>query len=435
MEGSCTYPFPTSELEKVLPQTILCKYDERKAEEFTAASGDELVRCPCCSFPALLHRDVKTFSCPNPGCQKETYRKCQGLWKEHTGLTCEELAKKDDVKYQTFIEEKMTAARIRKCHQDEAGEEDLWNDNSMPDVPVEVLLYKAAGDMVATGPEESSWEKEPWNDSLENSGAQNSPETSIIEVFSPDFSFHKDECLDIDISAYEHPTHFWIQNIGSHSHQLDQLLIDMNQHYENSLSENLTVQVGDIVAARYSADGSGYRAKILGTLENGNWDVYFVDRGNNGDCPLKELRALRSDFLSLPFQAIECSLAQITPSGEQWEEEALDEFLRLTHFADSKPLMAKFSSCVHTGISSWPKIHLYDTSNGKKLDIGLELVRKGYAVEVPEDVEEDGTVPDVLKDMAPETDASLASILNETKESTEETAHSLSCLSLSEETI
>ncbi|XP_051061455.1 E3 ubiquitin-protein ligase RNF216 isoform X2 [Phodopus roborovskii] len=118
MEGSCTCSFPTSELEKVLPQTILFKYYERKAEEeVTAAYADELVRCPSCSFPALLDSDVKRFSCPNPRCRKETCRKCQGLWKEHNGLTCEELAEKDDIKYRTSIEEKMTAARIRKCHK------------------------------------------------------------------------------------------------------------------------------------------------------------------------------------------------------------------------------------------------------------------------------------------------------------------------------
>ncbi|XP_019493071.1 PREDICTED: E3 ubiquitin-protein ligase RNF216 isoform X1 [Hipposideros armiger] len=118
MEGSCTCSFPTSELEKVLPQTILYKYYERKAEEEVAAAyADELVRCPSCSFPALLDSDVKRFSCPNPRCRKETCRKCQGLWKEHSGLTCEELAEKDDIKYRTSIEEKMTAARIRKCHK------------------------------------------------------------------------------------------------------------------------------------------------------------------------------------------------------------------------------------------------------------------------------------------------------------------------------
>ncbi|EGW00129.1 Tudor and KH domain-containing protein [Cricetulus griseus] len=173
---------------------------------------------------------------------------------------------------------------------------------------------------------------------------------------------------------------------------------------------------------------------IFGTLENGNLDFCFVDFGNNGGCPLKDLRALCCDFLGLPFQAIKFSLAQIAPSGEQWEEEALDEFERLTHFGELKPLLAKISSYVRTGNSTWPKIHSYDTNNGKKLDTGLELVCKGYAVDVPEDVEEDGTVPYVLKDMVTETDTSFASILIETKKSPEETAHTLSCLSLSEET-
>ena len=118
MEGNCTCSFPTSELEKVLPQAILCKYYECRAEEeITAACADELVWCPSCSFPALLHREVKTFSCPNPRCLKETCRKCQGLWKEHTGLTCQELAEKDEIKYRASIEEKMTSALIRKCQQ------------------------------------------------------------------------------------------------------------------------------------------------------------------------------------------------------------------------------------------------------------------------------------------------------------------------------
>uniref|UniRef100_A0A0G2JFB2 Tudor and KH domain-containing protein n=1 Tax=Mus musculus TaxID=10090 RepID=A0A0G2JFB2_MOUSE len=315
-----------------------------------------------------------------------------------------------------------------------AGEAALWkNTNSSmgPATPLEVPLRKGGGDMVVVGPKEGSWEK-PNDDSFQNSGAQSSPETSMFEIPSPDFSFHADEYLEVYVSASEHPNHFWIQIIGSRSLQLDKLVSEMTQHYENSLPEDLTVHVGDIVAAPLSTNGSWYRARVLGTLENGNLDLYFVDFGDNGDCALKDLRALRSDFLSLPFQAIECSLARIAPTGEEWEEEALDEFDRLTHCADWKPLVAKISSYVQTGISTWPKIYLYDTSDEKKLDIGLELVRKGYAVELPEDMEENRTVPNMLKDMATETDDSLASILTETKKSPEEMPHTLSCLSLSE---
>ncbi|XP_007949054.1 tudor and KH domain-containing protein [Orycteropus afer afer] len=318
------------------------------------------------------------------------------------------------------------------------GEPALWKNTSSnleQALPLAIPPHKGGGDMAVLGPqqEEGFWGK-PNGDSFEEekSGAQASPEMSMFEIPSPDFSFHADEYLEVYVSASEHPNHFWIQIIGSRSLQLDKLVSEMTQHYENSLPEDLTVQVGDIVAAPLPTNGSWYRARVLGTLENGNLDLYFVDFGDNGDCPLKDLRTLRSDFLSLPFQAIECSLAQIAPSGEQWEAEALDEFDRLTHCADWTPLVAKISSYVQTGISTWPKIYLYDTSNGKKLDIGLELVRKGYAVELPEDVEENRAVPDTLQEMATETDVSLGSMLSETKKSPEEIAHTLSCLSLSE---
>uniref|UniRef100_A0A4X1W2L3 Tudor and KH domain-containing protein n=1 Tax=Sus scrofa TaxID=9823 RepID=A0A4X1W2L3_PIG len=314
-----------------------------------------------------------------------------------------------------------------------AGEPALWK-NTGPSLeqpaPLAVPPHKGGGDLAVIGPEESSWEKNN-DDSFQMSGAQTSSEMSMFEIPSPDFSFHADEFLEVYVSASEHPNHFWIQIIGSRSLQLDKLISEMTQHYENSLPEDLTVHVGDIVAAPLPTNGSWYRAQVLGTLENGNLDLYFVDFGDNGDCPLRDLRVLRSDFLSLPFQAIECSLARIAPTGDQWEEEALDEFDRLTHCANWKPLVAKISSYVQSGVSTWPQIYLYDTSNGKKLDIGLELVRKGYAIELPEDMEENGAIPVMLHKVATETDVSLSSMLTETKKSPGEMANTLSCLSLS----
>ncbi len=98
----------------------------------------------------------------------------------------------------------------------------------------------------------------------------------------------------------------------------------------------------------------------------------------------------RSDFLSLPFQAIECSLAGVRPagkewcsgvslwnchpqnkvknvfvSGEVWTEAALDDFERMTYCAEWKPLLAKLYSYSHSEISSWPSVKLYDNSQGK----------------------------------------------------------------------
>lgn len=58
---------------------------------------------------------------------------------------------------------------------------------------------------------------------------------TLCSVPSPDFSFHADEYLEVYVSASEHPNHFWIQIIGSRSLQLDKLVSEMTQHYENSL--------------------------------------------------------------------------------------------------------------------------------------------------------------------------------------------------------
>ncbi|KAM9784643.1 uncharacterized protein rnf216 [Syngnathus typhle] len=116
MEAGCLCSYPVCELEKVLPENILCKYYERQAEEAIAATcADELVRCPFCNFPALLDKDMSLFSCPNPRCRKESCRKCHVQWKQHAGKTCEQVLEKDEIRMRVLIEERMTAARVRKC--------------------------------------------------------------------------------------------------------------------------------------------------------------------------------------------------------------------------------------------------------------------------------------------------------------------------------
>ncbi|KAM9780662.1 E3 ubiquitin-protein ligase RNF216 [Neosynchiropus ocellatus] len=116
MQGGCPCAFPVCELEKVLPENILCKYYERQAEEAVAATcADELVRCPFCNFPALLDKQMFLFSCPNPRCRKESCRKCHVQWNQHVGKTCEQVLERDEIRMRVLFEERMTAARVRKC--------------------------------------------------------------------------------------------------------------------------------------------------------------------------------------------------------------------------------------------------------------------------------------------------------------------------------
>ncbi|NWZ98979.1 TDRKH protein, partial [Nesospiza acunhae] len=174
------------------------------------------------------------------------------------------------------------------------------------------------------------------------------PALGAPPVPSPDFSFPADEHLDVYVSAAESPGHFWIQLLGTRSLQLDKLTAEMGHFYQSSPPvPPPSVRPGDIVAAPYLDDGEWYRARVLGTLDNGHLELYYVDFGDNGQAPPEALRALRSDFLSLPFQAIECSLAGIVPSGERggsWPEAALQEFDRLTGCAQWAPLVARICS-------------------------------------------------------------------------------------------
>ncbi|NXW99721.1 TDRKH protein, partial [Larus smithsonianus] len=219
------------------------------------------------------------------------------------------------------------------------------------------------------------------------SGSHRGSPPASPTVPSPDFSFQADEHLEVYVSATENPNHFWVQIVGHRSLQLDKLTAEMGQYYQSCghAAELSTVQAGDIVAAPYADDGEWYRARVLGTLENGNFDLHYVDFGDNGEAPREALRALRSDFLSLPFQAIECSLAGIVPVGPGWEEAALDAFDRLTHCAQWKPLLAKISSYVQSGLCPRPNVRLYDVRHGENLDVGAELVRLGYAVPAPQE--------------------------------------------------
>ncbi|XP_074385251.1 tudor and KH domain-containing protein isoform X4 [Zonotrichia albicollis] len=201
-----------------------------------------------------------------------------------------------------------------------------------------------------------------------------------FEVPSPDFSFPADEHLDVYVSAAESPGHFWIQLLGTRSLQLDKLTAEMGLFYQSSPAvPPPSVQPGAIVAAPYLDDGEWYRARVLGTLDNGHLELYYVDFGDNGQAPPEALRALRSDFLSLPFQAIECSLAGIVPNGGSWPEAALQEFDRLTGCAQWAPLVARICSYGPAG----PCLRLYSHCQGQSLDVGAELVRLGYAVPGP----------------------------------------------------
>ena len=72
------------------------------------------MKCPHCDFAADLDEDVKVFHCQNSLCLKETCRYCGEEWKDHVGLRCNEVEKKEGTSLRTSYEEKMTEAKVRR---------------------------------------------------------------------------------------------------------------------------------------------------------------------------------------------------------------------------------------------------------------------------------------------------------------------------------
>ncbi|XP_029953922.1 tudor and KH domain-containing protein-like isoform X2 [Salarias fasciatus] len=248
-------------------------------------------------------------------------------------------------------------------------------------------VLKETGELSLCCSDSRGEEEEEEEEEEESPSTESLLETSKFEIPSPDLSFQPDEHLEVYVSAAENPSHFWIQILGVRSLQLDKLTEEMTRFYGSASPTDQAVEsllVGDIVAAPYQDHGTWNRARVLGVLDSGLVDLYYVDFGDNGELPRDGLRRMRSDFLSLPFQAIECSLADVRPKGDTWTEDALDLFDQLTHCAQWRPLQAKLCSYSHSEASSWPSVRLYDDSQGKMLDIGEELILRDHAVRFQE---------------------------------------------------
>lgn len=125
-------------------------------------------------------------------------------------------------------------------------------------------------------------------------------------------------------------------------------------------------------------DGAWYRAMITSQEdENGECTIRFVDYGGYAQMPVTSLKQIRTDFMTLPFQAVECFLANITPpqSEQYYSDEATRSLCEMTEY---KLLQCQVVARTETGI---PHIHLYqiDPDNNSAVMINRALVNNQLA--------------------------------------------------------
>lgn len=182
------------------------------------------------------------------------------------------------------------------------------------------------------------------------------------------------------ISTVINPGHIFIQDTSHPSFQaLPRLDAVLNNTYSKGQCPLLAYSdiVVDLVCVAL-ADERWYRVQVVSFDESSHFCyVKFVDYGGYATLPLTDLRKIRSDFLKLPFQAIECYLANIIPRGFlEWpygSESALFDLL-------SEPNLT--ITCRMLGIAEdqIPMVHIYATnSEGQTRLLNREIVDRGSA--------------------------------------------------------
>ncbi|KZC10383.1 Tudor and KH domain-containing protein [Dufourea novaeangliae] len=126
-----------------------------------------------------------------------------------------------------------------------------------------------------------------------------------------------DGTMEVYVSAMETPSKFWVQIVGCGTTALDELVSEMTAYYndeQNYEQHKLTdITPGQICAAKFNFDEQWYRAEVISAPEDGQCEVNFMDYGDHDMVELDNILDLRTDFLCLRLQAVECSLNNVKP--------------------------------------------------------------------------------------------------------------------------
>ncbi|XP_037958376.1 tudor and KH domain-containing protein homolog [Teleopsis dalmanni] len=211
--------------------------------------------------------------------------------------------------------------------------------------------------------------------------------------------------IEVFVSAIASPSKFWVQLVGQQSRKLDEMVQTMTEYYsvEHNRNNHLIREpyVGQIVAAVFKYDGKWYRAEIVGIVPNKNktsenlLDLFFVDYGDSEYVAPHDVYELRTDFLTLRFQAVECFLANVKStrinSPNNWEIASIQLFEELTGVASWKKLISRVvtykprsisvpnSSTVREG-TTIIGVELYDIVEGYEMNIGQYMVSENSAL-------------------------------------------------------
>ena len=194
----------------------------------------------------------------------------------------------------------------------------------------------------------------------------------------------KKDYRDILISHVEPTGRLKLQMIGPGTANLTTLMSSFKKFHSNpSNSASLPgpPKAGDVVAAKFSADGEWYRARVRrNDREAKRADVLFIDYGNSETLPWSSLRPLNQSQFStqtLKPQAVDAALSFLQfPTSSEYLEDAVN-FISRT-MAD-KQLVASVDATDKDG-TLWITLFDPDSQAAEDESLNKEIVAEGCAM-------------------------------------------------------
>lgn len=188
---------------------------------------------------------------------------------------------------------------------------------------------------------------------------------------------------DVVVSDISSEGKIKLQMIGSGTSALETLMSAFKSfHMSSANSAGLPgpPKTGDLVAAKFSADGQWYRARVRSNDRTAKEaEVLFIDYGNSEKQQWDKLRPLSQAQFSttkLPGQAKDVVLTLLElPTNKEY----LDDFRAyLGELTEGKELVANVD---YTDKDGALYVTLYDSSSGgQRVNINSEIVREGLAM-------------------------------------------------------
>ncbi|XP_014256299.1 tudor and KH domain-containing protein homolog [Cimex lectularius] len=209
-----------------------------------------------------------------------------------------------------------------------------------------------------------------------------------------------DTMIQVYVSSIANPCHFWLQLITPKACALEHLVDDMTEFYsqeENRKQYALAkVTVGQIIVTKLPTDEKWCRAevyRIKGKAKDQNpetmIDLFCVDYGDFSYHTLKHLYQIKTEFLSLRFQAIESTMCDIVPKdGSEWSEDSRTAFENMVFTGEWKVMLAQVVDYKRTAKTirkgcPLPCVRLYDPEDPQGIDIAQKLIKMGLASPAP----------------------------------------------------